>query len=375
MKRPTFDFSTEAVFILEKEVATDFPRIASIHTHSSGNVPPEANFAHGHAEGIVGYGNLENYLQVVGYEGVQDLDAYLERTHFIEKAQMGPRGLSDAILAGARFMVEREGRVGDKSLFGLSGLAVRTNCCKRTYPHFVESGGKKRFHTLFDLDAIMLAANAAAVQAESEFPGVTIRLVLSLARDQDLEVNTIHARKCLALREQLTHFVGVDLAGPEGHPALDSLEGVAALYRELADTGLETTMHLGETRKFNMPEFIRQLRLFKPKQVAHPIHAVLCSLQGDDSGLRALKEAGVLVEICHISNWFSGIIADIETARAVFTTLDDFQIPYSLSTDSAANHRVSLAEEIAFMLTHNILSVEQIHRALGNAEKSVLLPT
>lgn len=357
------------------------------HVHLGGSVSIYRLWEMGQRRGIRGLGSYDQFVQLAHRrpDTITSLDEYLHVFDLVEAIQSGPDSLRESIhvaVSGAyRTAGMRQLGPGGEGADMEPPLAVRKlelRLCplKRTGAPFLrgEHAG------LYDLDRIIMAACQAAAETEVIYRGeMRVGLTFCFGRDLTWEANAVLAAKTRRWRSVYPNIIGVDLAGSERARPLsapDDRTCMRELFEEAAGAGpssLGRTIHCGETPFVDLDTFIATITALEPHRVAHPLAAVHAYWQrGDDRGLRLLAERGITCELCPWSNHLTGALP-IERTGALLRLLDEFHIGYTLSTDSPALQKTSLALEIELLLTRGGVQPEQISRAFVTAEATTFL--
>jgi len=315
--------------------------------------------------------------------GVKDLDSYLEVYDRVELIQSGPLAVRESIVialhrayrTGGMAALGPGGEGGDpEPLFRIGRIELRMNPMKRTGAVFL----KGKHAGLYDVDRIIRSACAAVEDVELGFKGrLQAGLIFCFGRDMEFEANMILAEKTRLWAEQSGKIVGVDLAGPE---SVNTLADPVKLQemKQVFDTvgeGVGRTVHVGETPHIDLDTFIKTIEALNPHRVAHPIVAFKAWWnKKDDRGLKLLKERNLTCELCVKSNLLTRAVADLAEYGRIITTLDEFGIPYTFSTDAPSLQGTSLAGELLLLLNSNAANEEQILRALKVAHERSFLP-
>jgi adenosine deaminase len=364
-----------------------WPRIVTeIHTHLGGSVPLYRLWEIAVERGIRGMGNgYEDFIKTLKItEGeVKDLDTYLEVYDRVELIQSGPQAVRESIIialhrayrTGGMAELGPGGEGGDpEPLFRIGRIELRLNPMKRTGAVFL----KGKHAGLYDVDRVIRSACAAVEEVELGFKGkIQAGLLFCFGRDMTFEANMILAEKTRAWAEKSEKIVGVDLAGHESiNPLSDTkkLDEMRIVFETVGE-GVGRTVHVGETPHIDLSTFIRTIEVLNPHRVAHPIVA----FRGwwdkkDDRGLKLLKERDITCELCVKSNLLTRAVANVQEYGRIVSTLDEFQIPYTFSTDAPSLQGTSLAGELLLLLTQGAATEEQILRALRTAHERSFLP-
>jgi adenosine deaminase len=357
------------------------------HVHLGGSVSIYRLWEMGQVRGIRGLGSYEQFVRLAHRrpDTITSLDEYLRVFDLVEAIQSGPESVRESIhvaVSGAyRTAGMRQLGPGGEGADLEPPLAVRKlelRLCplKRTGAPFLrgEHAG------LYDLDRVIMAACQAAAETEVIYRGeMQIGLIFCFGRDLTWEANAVLAAKTRRWRSVYPNIIGIDLAGSERVCPLsdpDDRARMRELFADAAGTGpgsLGRTIHCGETPFVDLETFIATIIALAPHRVGHPLAAAHAYWQqGDDRGLRLLAEHGITCELCPWSNHLTGALP-IERTGALLQLLDAYHIGYTISTDSPALQKTSLALEIELMMTKGEVMPEQIRRAFATAEVTTFL--
>ncbi len=360
--------------------------VTELHVHLGGSVPLYRLWEIAIARGIRGLGNgYEEFVNLLKrQEGkVFDLDSYLEIYDRVELIQSGPDAVRESViiaihrafLDGGIITSGPGGEHIEKSpLFTISRLELRFNPLKRTGAVFL----RDEHAGLYDVDRVIRSAATAVADCALGFKNkIQTGLLFCFGRDLTTEANLILARKVRDWSEQESCIIGVDLAGPESvNPLNDAteLQKMKEIF-DLAGKDIGRTIHVGETPHVDLKTFIQTIKSLEPTRVAHPIVACREYLEKKNKdGLLLLKERGIICELCVKSNLLTGAVKDLSEYKRVIDTFDEFEIPYTFSTDAPSLQVTSLAGELyLFFMSEDGISEEQILRSLDVAEQHSFL--
>jgi adenosine deaminase len=308
--------------------------LTELHVHLGAAVTPAIMWGIAHAQGI--------RLPTKDYWAFRDLitvgrrrrsfEAYLDLFHWTELIQSSP-------IAVERSVYEVIGGAYRKN--NVTQLELRFNPMKRN------RGGEQ------DLDHIIAAAVRGMDRAVLEYPQVRAGLIFCLDRGFSRELNEIIAAKAIAWQSR--GVVGIDIAGPvvEGFRFGDYAEIYAACRR----AGLGLTVHAGET---GGPDEVRDaLEQLEPDRIGHGVRAA-----DDPAVLDMLRERGTVLEVCPSSNINTRVLANPGEVRRVVRTLVDHDVRFTVSTDGPEMLRSYLRHELQLLLRHDILSLDEVERAI-----------
>jgi len=360
--------------------------VTELHAHLGGSVPLYRLWEMGIEKGVRGIGKgYDDFISLIKIQPdkVKDLDSYLKIYDRIELIQSGPDALRQSIIiaihgafrTGGMRQLGPSGEGGDPNpLFRVARLELRFNPLKRTGAVFL----KGEHAGLYDVDRVIKAACSAAEDVEIGFRGkIQVGFIFCFGRDMTFEANQVMARKIAEWKDRTEKIIGVDLAGPESVNPLNDptkLKEMKSVFDSL-DSKIGRTVHVGETRSVDIETFIKTIEALNPSRVAHPIVAYRAFAEKkDDRGFKLLKERGIVCELCVKSNLLTKALSNLEEYKKFINSLDDFDIPYTFSTDAPALQVTSLAGELVMLLSNDIVTAEQILRALKQADKSSFLP-
>jgi adenosine deaminase len=371
---------------MSKNVNINWPKtVTEIHVHLGGSVPLYRLWEIAVERGIRGLGRgYEEFLDILKIKDdrVKDLDTYLEVYDTIELIQSGPQAVRESILIAAQRAYRTGGmaKLGPggeggtpESLFTIGNLELRLNPLKRTGAVYL----KGKHAGLYDVDRVIKSACEALEDIELGFRGkLNAGLIFCFGRDMEFEANKILAEKTLKWSERNKRIVGIDLAGHESINALskkEDLDNMASLYAMFPEN-FGRTVHVGETPHVDLETFIKTIEALNPQRVAHPIVALKSFWEKkDDRGLKLLKERSIVCELCVRSNLLTRAVTNIEEYGRILNTLDEFEVPYTFSTDAPSLQVGSLAGELIMLLDSGAATAEQILRALETADKATFL--
>ncbi len=314
--------------------------LTELHVHLGAAVSPAIMWGIAHSQGI--------RLPTKDYWAFRDLitvgrrrrsfQAYLDLFHWTELIQSSP-------IAVERSVYEVIGGAYRKN--NITRLELRFNPMKRN------RGGEQ------DLDHIIAAAVRGMDRAVLEYPHVRAGLILCLDRSFSYELNEIIASKAIAWRDR--GVVAVDIAGPV-EPSFRFAE-YSGLFAEVRRSGLGVTVHAGET---GGPEEVREaVEALQPTRIGHGVKSAQ-----DPRVMDMLRERGVVLEVCVSSNLNTRVVGSLGEMREIMRRLVDHRVRFALSTDGPEMLRAYLRDEVATVLRNDILSMEEVHRALAVADEA-----
>ena len=317
--------------------------LSELHVHLGAAVTPAIMWGIAHAQGI--------RLPTKDYWAFRDLitvgrrrktfDSYLQLFHWTELIQSSP-------IAVERSVYEVIGGAYRKN--NVTRLELRFNPMKRN------RGGEQ------DLDHIIAAAARGMDRAVLEYPNARAGLILCLDRGFSRELNEIIATKAISWRSR--GVVAIDIAGPvvAGFRFADYAE----IYAVCRRAGLGLTVHAGETG--GAEEVREALEALEPDRIGHGVRSV-----EDPSVVAMLRERGTVLEVCPSSNLQTGVLRGHGDLRRVVRTLVDERVRFTISTDGPEMLRSYLRDELNMLMRHDILSLDEVHRAIEVGEEASFL--
>jgi adenosine deaminase len=196
-------------------------------------------------------------------------------------------------------------------------------------------------------------------RAVLEYPLVRAGLILCLDRAFSYELNEIIAAKAIAWRDR--GVVAVDIAGPV-EPTF-RFSDYAGLFAQVRRAGLGATVHAGET---GGPEEVREaVEALEPTRIGHGVKAAY-----DPAVMDLLRERQIVLEVCVSSNLNTRVVRDMAEMRHILRQLADHGVRMAMSTDGPEMLRSYLRDEIATVLRHGILSLDEVERSLEVARQA-----
>ncbi|MCB0337114.1 MAG: hypothetical protein KDD62_12440, partial [Bdellovibrionales bacterium] len=360
------------VFVLKAEEINWPETVTELHVHLGGSVPLYRLWEIAVERGIRGLGGgYEDFLDILKIEDdrVKDLDTYLEVYDTVELIQSGPQSVRESIFIASQ-RAYRTGGMAElgpggeggtpETLFKVGRLELRFNPLKRTGAVYL----KGQHAGLYDVDRVIKAACEVVEDIEIGFHGaLQVGLIFCFGRDMTYEANMVLAEKTLKWVEKSDRIIGVDVAGHESKNSFEDPKRLAEMKEcyDLLGDKVGKTVHSGETTFVNLETFINTVTALNPQRVAHPI-VVLRSYwdKKDDRGLKLLKERGIVCELCPRSNLLTRAVHSLEEYGRVINTLDEFEIPYTFSTDAPSLQVSSLAKELKMLLDAGAATPEQV---------------
>ncbi len=314
--------------------------LTELHVHLGAAVTPPIMWGIAHAQGIrlptKDYWEFRDLITVGRRR--RSFQAYLDLFHWTELIQSSP-------LAVERSVYEVIGGAYRKN--NITRLELRFNPMKRN------RGGEQ------DLDHIIAAAVRGMDRAVLEYPQVEAGLILCLDRAFSIELNEIIAAKAMAWHDR--GVVAIDIAGPV-NPAFRFAD-YRSVFAACRRAGLGLTVHAGET---GGPEEVREaVEALAPDRIGHGINSA-----HDPRVMAMLRERGIVLEVCPTSNLATRVVRNVAEMRWIIRRLLEHRVPIALSTDGPEMLRSYLRDEVALALRHEMMSLEEVERALETARQA-----
>ena len=245
----------------------------------------------------------------------------------------------------------------ERSVYEVIGGAYRRNYITRLELRFNpmkrNRGGEQ------DLDHIIAAAVRGMDRAILEYPQVQAGLIFCLDRAFSRELNEILAAKAISWHAR--GVVGIDIAGPvvEDFRFADYRD----IIEECRRAGLGITVHAGET---GGPEEVEEaIEALEPARIGHGIRSAT-----DKRVMGMLRERGIVLEVCPSSNLSTGVVGSLPELRSHLRHFVEERVPFTLSTDGPEILQRYLRDELALVLRHGILSLDEVHAAIETGHRS-----
>jgi adenosine deaminase len=253
--------------------------LIDLHSHLEGRVRPETAAELSRELGVPEPAG--GWEQAIRLEGPADLTVYLTKV------------ASTYPLFRSLAAVERIAReaVQDAAAAGLDYLELRFGPATHT-----------------DADrgiADVISAVATGMRAGTRDTGMPSGAVVAALRHHPPEVNEAVARAAAAAAGDVV--VGFDLAGDE--LLFPELEPHAAAFAIARAGGLGITCHAAEAAPASAAR--DAVELLGATRIGHGAHVA-----DDPDVLRWCAEAGVVIEVCPTSNWYTGAIPEISAHPA-----------------------------------------------------------
>ncbi len=314
--------------------------LAELHTHLGGSVSSDILWSLAHEQGIAlpvkDYWEFDRLVTIADPRGVADLDALDAIYHWTELIQSSPIAVERSVHAAIGGAYRSQ---------GITTLELRFNPMKRN------RGGER------DLDHIILAAIRGLDIASLEYPQVNAGLILMMDRTFTPEMNAVIVEK--AIRWAPRGIVGIDVAGPRPHGERYPYRDLEPLVDDARAAGLGVTIHVGEEGgDAGVDEIAEVVETLRPERIGHGILAAR-----DPELMDALREAGIVLEICPTSNLLTKALPDEDAVRETFRAFVDSGVQFTIATDGPEMMRTHLRDELELLVRIGALDREQVVEA------------
>jgi len=303
---------------------------AELHRHLGGSVVPRVLWRYFHrsddelAKRFPDYNKFEEFYT----RPRKTLDEYLELHTLVEGVQT-----EDTL----PYFVYRLMR-GAYIFENLAYLELRYTPYLRTPEHLSQ-------HERIDQMNHVVQTVSKASQV-GEYP-IMMSQILCMHSRLPYEVN----RAIVDLAAQMQpHVCAVDVAGGDGHYR-DRLDEFVELYAYARSLGLKTTGHVYETVDGCYPELLPYLMRIG--------HGIQIPLQHPEL-LKDLAARNQCLEVCPTTYTKTGTLESIHQLKTVFDRCFEAGVDIAICTDNAGLHNVRLPFEYENLLTHDIISFEQL---------------
>jgi adenosine deaminase len=313
--------------------------LVELHTHLGGSVASDIMWSLAHEQGIAlpvkDYWEFDRLVTVSDPRGVDGLDALNAIYHWTELIQSSPLAVEQSV----------HGAIGGAYRSqGITTLELRFNPMKRN------RGGER------DLDHIILAAVRGLDRASIEYPQVRCGLILMMDRTFTHEQNGIIVEK--AIRWSSRGVVGIDIAGPRPggrYPYRD----LTPLVEEARAAGLGVTIHVGEEGdEHGIAEIGEVVESLRPDRIGHGILAAR-----EPALMAALRDLGIVLEICPTSNLLTKALADEDEVRFTFRQFLENDVPFTVATDGPEMMQTHLRDELELLLRIGAADKDELRAA------------
>ena len=267
-------------------------------------------------------GSSSALVTVSDPRGVENLDALDAIYHWTELIQSSPLAVERSV----------HGAIGGAYRSqGITTLELRFNPMKRN------RGGER------DLDHIILAAIRGLDRARLEYPQVRAGLILMMDRTFDARQNAIIVEKAIALGRPRRRRRRHRRPAPGRRPL--RLHGSRADGRDGARGRARRHDPRRRGGRRRAPRRSREVvEHLRPDRIGHGILAA-----GDPALMAALREAGIVLEICPTSNLLTKALPDEEAVRDTFRAFVEHGVAFTIATDGPEMMRTHLRDELELL--------------------------
>ena len=204
-------------------------------------------------------------------------------------------------------------------------------------------------HTLLGLsyDEIVEAAISGLNRAKAQY-GIDGNLILCCMRGEGEDNRTQNIETVKAAKKYLGQGVGaIDLAGAEALFATENFEEIFRIAKELE---IPFTIHAGEA---DGPDSIRKALEFGAKRIGHGVRCI-----EDKELMEQLKEKGVTLEVCPISNMQTQAVQGKHPIEELFRA----GIRITISPDNSTVSNTNIFEEYNWILENTGLTISDLEK-------------
>jgi adenosine deaminase len=182
-------------------------------------------------------------------------------------------------------------------------------------------------------------------------------LILMMDRTFSAELNAIVVEK--AIRWAPRGIVGVDIAGPRPGGGRYDYRQVSPMVEAAREAGLGVTIHVGEEGGgHGRDEIAEVVEALRPDRIGHGILAA-----GDRELMAALRDAGIVLEICPTSNLLTRALPDEDAVRDTFRAFVGAGVAFTIATDGPEMMRTHLRDELALLRRIGALDEDELAEA------------
>jgi adenosine deaminase len=324
--------------------------LAELHTHLGASVASEILWSLAHEQGIAlpvkDYWEFDRLVTIADPRRVDSLDTLDEIYHWTELIQSSPIAVERSVHAAIGGAYRSQ---------GITTLELRFNPMKRN------RGGER------DLDHIIMAASRGLDRASLEYPQVRAGLILMMDRTFNERQNAIIVEK--AIRYASRGIVGVDIAGPRPGGARYPYADLQPLVDEARAAGLGVTIHVGEEGgEHGVAEVGEVIETLRPDRIGHGILAAR-----EPDLMAALREHGIVLEICPTSNLLTRALPDEAAVRDTFRTFADHDVRFTIATDGPEMMRTHLRDEFALLERIGALDEDELREANARGHEAAFV--
>jgi adenosine deaminase len=325
--------------------------LAELHTQLGGSVASEILWSLAHEQGIAlpvkDYWEFDRLVTVSDPRGVPDLNALDAIYHWTELIQSSPLAVERSVHAAIGGAYRSQ---------GITTLELRFNPMKRN------RGGER------DLDHIILAAIRGLDLASLEYPHVRAGLILMMDRTFEQRQNEIIVDK--AIRWADRGVVGIDIAGPRPGGVRYDYTSVAPMVETAREAGLGVTIHVGEEGGTGAEEIAAVIEHLRPDRIGHGILAASVP-----ELMQALRETGIVLEICPTANLLTKALPDEDAVRETFRAFVENGVAFTIATDGPEMMRTHLRDELELLSRIGALSEEELRAANARGHSASFIGT
>jgi adenosine deaminase len=314
--------------------------LAELHTHLGGSVASDILWSLAHEQGIAlpvkDYWEFDRLVTVSDPRGVANLDALDAIYHWTELIQSSPLAVERSVHSAIGGAYRSQ---------GITTFELRFNPMKRNRE------GER------DLDHIILAAVRGLDRASLEYPQVRAGLILMMDRTFTERQNAIILEKAIGWAPR--GIVGIDIAGPRPGGGRYPYRELSPLIEEAREAGLGVTIHVGEDGgELGVEETGEVIESLRPDRIGHGILAAR-----NPDLMAALRESGIVLEICPTSNLLTKALPDEAAVRETIRAFVENGVQFTIATDGPEMMRTHLRDEFDLLRRIGALDEAELREA------------
>lgn len=302
--------------------------LAELHVHVGASVSATMLWEMAHNQGIkLPTKDYWQFEKLVTLQKKESLNDYLEKFKLTELIQSSPEAMFTALETAISGAFRKN---------NITVLELRYN------PLFRNRGGER------DLDHTIVFSLQGMERACLKYP-VQAGVILCMDRRLSVEHNRIIVEKAIKYKNR--GVVGIDLAGAYSGGTTAGM--VKPLVDQARSAGLGITIHSGGTTDAaEMWEVVKKLR---PDRIGHGIACVQ-----DKKLMRYLAKEQIVLEVCPTSNINTKLIKGYSEFKAIFKTLLEHGVKFTINTDGPEMQQVNLREERRRLAVNKVLTEKQL---------------
>ena len=133
--------------------------------------------------------------------------------------------------------------------------------------------------------------------------------------------------------------------------------------------GLGVPSHVGEEGgDVGREEVAEVVEAVRPDRIGHGVLAA-----GDDELMAAIREAGIVLEICPTSNLLTRALPDEDAVRDVFRSFVEAGVAFTIATDGPEMMRTHLRDEFELLKRIRALTDDELREANARGHQAAFV--